>query len=169
MEDQAELIKQQMQDKRAELSEKLGQLEQKVTGNLSSASNSVTETVQNVQESVQETVDSVKQAFDLSSHVREHPWVAVGGAVLVGYLAHEFLTHAPAAMAQSATSSSGGGSLSQLGQFAARTALQLVGNAVRQAMPPDVSSTIGQMFDQVTESLTPEQPRSSNASSNGKH
>lgn len=168
MEDQAELIKQQMQDKRAELSEKLGQLEQKVTGNLSSASDSVTETVQNVQESVQETVDSVKQAFDLSSHVREHPWVAVGGAVLVGYLAHEFLRHAPAAMQQGATSS-GGGSLSQLGQFAARTALQLVGNAVRQAMPPDVSSTIGQMFDQVTESLTPEQPRSSNASSNGKH
>jgi hypothetical protein len=51
----------------------------------------VQETVQTVTGSVQETVEDVKGFFDLPSQVDRHPWLMVGGSVVVGYLAGSVL------------------------------------------------------------------------------
>jgi ElaB/YqjD/DUF883 family membrane-anchored ribosome-binding protein len=101
MENEPELIRDQMQDTRTALSEKLEALETKVTGTVQNATAAVTETVEAVKESVtgtvgavqdtvQETVstvkESVKDAFDLPGHVERHPWLAMLGSVAVGFV-----------------------------------------------------------------------------------
>jgi len=47
--------------------------------------------VGNVTESVQDTVETVKEAFNISDHVRRHPWMSLSGAVAVGYVGGAFL------------------------------------------------------------------------------
>lgn len=123
MQDQAELIRQQMQEKRAELSEKLQTLgEMLPTETVAETVESVTETVTATAENVQETVQSMQEAFDLPKQVQEHPWLAVGGAVLVGYLAHGVLTSRQSLLAEP---------LRQLEGAAAQAAIELVGRAVQ--------------------------------------
>src|SRR5713226_6434711 len=82
-----EVIKQQMLETRASLAEKLETLEQQVVGTVHSATSAVTDTVESVKDAVQHTVEAVKDTFDLSHHVREHPWLMVGGSVTVGFAA----------------------------------------------------------------------------------
>ncbi len=111
--DEPEVIRQQMDESRAALTEKLGLLEEKVTETVQSATASVTETVQNATASVTETVDSVKdavqgtvdtvrhsvedtvvsvsEALDLALQVKRHPWGMVMGAMAVGYVAAQLL------------------------------------------------------------------------------
>jgi ElaB/YqjD/DUF883 family membrane-anchored ribosome-binding protein len=92
-----EVIKHQMLETRASLGEKLEMLEQQVVGTVQSATNAVSGTVESVREAVQETVElakesvhstveAVKDTFDLSLHVRRHPWFMMAGSVAVGYL-----------------------------------------------------------------------------------
>jgi len=102
------VIERQMQETKESLTEKVAALEQQVTGTLENASTTVQETVQavretveSVKESVAESVstvkdtltdsvssvaDSVKRTFDVSGHVRENPWLAVGGAAVAGFV-----------------------------------------------------------------------------------
>jgi ElaB/YqjD/DUF883 family membrane-anchored ribosome-binding protein len=98
MDDQEEMIRQQMQQTRESLSEKLETLEQQVVQTVQGATTAVSETVESVKEavqgtvetvkgSVQDTVESVKSTFDLGRHVQEHPWFMVGGATAAGFLA----------------------------------------------------------------------------------
>jgi ElaB/YqjD/DUF883 family membrane-anchored ribosome-binding protein len=100
-----EVIKQQMLETRASLADKLETLEQQVVGTVHSASTAVTDTVDSVKEAVQQTVelaktsvhdtmDAVKDTLDLSRHVREHPWIMVGGSVSVGFVAGRLLDRA---------------------------------------------------------------------------
>jgi len=102
MENETELIRDQMAETRSSLSEKLEALQEQVLGTVEGTTRTVTETVEAVQEavqdtvgtvkeSVQETVDSVKSAFDLSEQMDKHPWLMVGGAVVVGYLGSRML------------------------------------------------------------------------------
>ena len=66
MEDAPEVIRQQMEDTRASLSEKLESLEQQVVG-----------TVHDARDAVADTVQSVKDAFDIKLQTRRHPlWPA---------------------------------------------------------------------------------------------
>jgi ElaB/YqjD/DUF883 family membrane-anchored ribosome-binding protein len=96
MENEPEVIRQQMNETRASLAEKLETLEQQVVGTVQGATASVTETVENmrdavkdtvasVQGSVRETVETVKDTFDLSQAVYRHPWIAVGCSAAAGY------------------------------------------------------------------------------------
>jgi ElaB/YqjD/DUF883 family membrane-anchored ribosome-binding protein len=102
MENEPEVIRDQMQETRTALTEKIEALEQKVSNTVEAATSTVTETVQNVTEAVQDTVgtvkdtvegtvstvkESVRDAFDLPGHVQRHPWVAMAGSVAVGYVA----------------------------------------------------------------------------------
>jgi len=91
-----ELIQQQMAETRASLAEKLETLEQKVVGTVEGATTAVNETVDVIKDSVQETVatvndtvkesvETVKDWFDVEAHVRERPWLMMGGSVAVGY------------------------------------------------------------------------------------
>jgi len=112
--DEPEVIRQQMDESRAAITEKLGLLEEKVAETVQSATASVTETVQNATASVTETVDSVKgavqgtvdsvrhsvedtvtsvsEALDLALQVKRHPWAMVMGAMAVGYVGAQMLT-----------------------------------------------------------------------------
>jgi ElaB/YqjD/DUF883 family membrane-anchored ribosome-binding protein len=98
MDHEAEMIKQQMEEKREDLTKKLEQLENQVVETVQSTTSAVTGTVENVKEvvqetvqtvkgSVEETVDSVKKTFDLSYQVGRHPWLMLGGSVAVGFVA----------------------------------------------------------------------------------
>jgi len=101
MENEPELIRDQMQETRTSLTEKLEALETQVSSTVQSATAAVTDTVEavkntvadtvgSVKDSVQETVstvkESVKDAFDLPGHIEKHPWVAMLGSVAVGFI-----------------------------------------------------------------------------------
>ena len=101
-------IREQMEDTRTSLTDKLETLEKQVANSVSDATTNVTDTVEAVKESVQETVSSVKDSvqetisavkesmhqgvtavkdfFDIPSHVDHHPWAMMGGSVALGYV-----------------------------------------------------------------------------------
>src|SRR5262249_8142063 len=105
---ETELIKQQMGQTRASLTEKLETLENKVLGTVNDTTSTVSNTVQQVTSTVRDTVrevgatvrettgdvragvreavSSARDAVDLSRQVREHPWLMLGGSVVAGYV-----------------------------------------------------------------------------------
>jgi len=96
------MIRQQMEDTRAALVDKLETLEQQVVGTVSGTTAAVAETVASVKEAVQETVETVKEsvqegvssvrdAFDLSRQVDQHPWLFLAGSVALGYVGGRLL------------------------------------------------------------------------------
>jgi ElaB/YqjD/DUF883 family membrane-anchored ribosome-binding protein len=98
MDNESEVIRQQMEETRTSLAEKLETLEQQVVGTVQGATTAVADTVESVKDAVQETVstvqESVHDALDLSRHVERHPWAMVGGSVALGYLAGRLLGRA---------------------------------------------------------------------------
>jgi len=110
------VIRQQMEETRASLQDKLEVLEQQVMNTVEDANqtvetvketveavkDSVTETVETVKETVQgtvetvkdtvhDTVTSVKEAFNFERQMREHPWPMFAGAALVGFVGGRLL------------------------------------------------------------------------------
>jgi len=90
------VIRQQMEETRADLAAKLETLEQHVVDTVTGTTSAVSETVENVKEAVQVTVEavkgsvqsgveSVKNAFDLSAQVERHPWFFMAGSVALGF------------------------------------------------------------------------------------
>lgn len=101
MSDTPEVIRQQMEATKAQLSEKLVSLETQVTDTVQSTGTAVNATVEAVQVTVetvtgavQDAVQSVSNAFDLRRQIEMHPLMAIGGAAVLGYLAVDFLTGA---------------------------------------------------------------------------
>jgi ElaB/YqjD/DUF883 family membrane-anchored ribosome-binding protein len=102
MAEEPDVIKHQMEETRADLTQKLETLEHQVVGTVQDATSAVSETVQTVKDTVSETVGSVKEAvtdtvdtvresvketFDLRLQVERRPWLMFGGSVALGYLA----------------------------------------------------------------------------------
>ena len=102
MAEEPDVIKHQMEETRADLTQKLENLEHQVVNTVQDATSAVSETVQNVKETVTDTVstvkeavsdtvesvkESVKETFDLPRQVDRHPWLMFGGSVAAGYLA----------------------------------------------------------------------------------
>lgn len=108
-----EETRQDIEDTRTSMTEKLGLLEERVRETLEETKSVVEDIVENVKDTVGETVEAVKdtvegakstvedivenvkgtmddtvttvkQAFDISRQVNQHPWLMVGGAVLLG-------------------------------------------------------------------------------------
>jgi len=77
-------LHQEIDQTRADLTEKLETLENQVRDTVASATENVGETIENVTSTVQETVENVKRTFDLNYQVQERPWTMVGGAVVAG-------------------------------------------------------------------------------------
>ena len=105
-----EVIRQQMEETKSHLSEKLVSLETQVAETVQSTGTAVNATVEAVQVTVetvtgavQDAVQSVSNAFDIRRQIEKHPLLAVGGAVVLGYLAVEFLTGATKKSGQSAS------------------------------------------------------------------
>jgi len=85
-----EVIRDEMEHTRANLADKLGALEEQVRETVSTASETVTSTVEGVKEvvsNVSETVENVTDTFNVSKHIDEHPWVAMGVAMAAGFVA----------------------------------------------------------------------------------
>jgi len=110
-----------MEDTRKDLADKVEKLEQKlagtvdtVTDTVASVKDTIADTVETVKESIQGTVqavtgtvgdtvetvtesvhtavDSVKEFFNVPHQVDRHPWLMMGGSVLLGYLGGRLLT-----------------------------------------------------------------------------
>lgn len=99
MSDTPEVIRQQMEETKTQLSEKLVSLESQVTETVQSTGTAVNATVEAVHETVdavtgavQDAVQSVSNAFDLRRQIERHPWLVLGGAAVLGYLAVDLLT-----------------------------------------------------------------------------
>jgi ElaB/YqjD/DUF883 family membrane-anchored ribosome-binding protein len=87
-----EVIRDEMEETRANLATKLEALETQVRETVSGASEAVSSTVEGVKDvvsNVTETVESVTETLNISKQVEEHPWVAVGIALGVGFLASQ--------------------------------------------------------------------------------
>jgi ElaB/YqjD/DUF883 family membrane-anchored ribosome-binding protein len=126
MADETEVIRERMEETRTDLSDKIEQLENKVMGTVQDATTAVSDAVQSakdvvesvkdsvegtvesvkdavegtvdsVNQTVHDTVESVRQTFDLPRQVGRHPWLMVGGAVAVGFVAGRLLNYVPAA------------------------------------------------------------------------
>jgi ElaB/YqjD/DUF883 family membrane-anchored ribosome-binding protein len=91
-----EVIKQQMDQTRAALTEKLETLENQVIGTVHDTSSTVSNTVHNVGDTVRDTLHdvratvnevmaSVRDALDVTRQIRRHPWLMMGGSVFAGY------------------------------------------------------------------------------------
>jgi gas vesicle protein len=120
MPDKSEVIMGQMDDTRKDLADKIEQLEKKVSGTVESVTDlveKVPETVETVKETIQETVStvkgsvedtveavkgSVKNFFDIPHHVDRHPWLMMGGSVLLGFLGGRLLLPRPRAAEETA-------------------------------------------------------------------
>ncbi|MBC8078698.1 MAG: hypothetical protein H7Y32_21660 [Chloroflexales bacterium] len=79
MDQRTEPIKQDIDNIRDSMTEKLSAIEDKVKG-------TVDETVEKVKGQVTDTVETVKQAFDIKQQVGDHPWAALGVSLLAGYV-----------------------------------------------------------------------------------
>jgi ElaB/YqjD/DUF883 family membrane-anchored ribosome-binding protein len=113
VDNELEVIRHQMEEKRASLAEKIDALENQVLDIVHETGDQVTNIVEEVKsgvgevvnevkstvetvvgdvkstantltEGVEKTVESVKETFNVSDHIRQHPWLALGGAFAVG-------------------------------------------------------------------------------------
>lgn len=110
MHNEEHLIKEQMEQKRVDLADKIETLESTLMGTVQdtlkgasdvvksvehtveSVTDSVQDSVAAVKETVAESVEAVKETFNLTHHVERHPWAMMGGAVLLGFLGGRMLS-----------------------------------------------------------------------------
>jgi len=92
VDNELEVIRNQMEAKRASLSDKLDALENQVletahdaTSAVNQIAKDVTEVVDNVTGDIQETVQSVKDTFNIGEKIRQNPWTSLAGAFAVGF------------------------------------------------------------------------------------
>jgi hypothetical protein len=94
---ETEMIKQQMGQTRAALTDKLEDLENKVLGTINTTTDTVAKTVgevgatvretaRDVRAALHETMSSVRDALDLSRQFQQHPWLMLTGSVAAGYV-----------------------------------------------------------------------------------
>jgi ElaB/YqjD/DUF883 family membrane-anchored ribosome-binding protein len=97
-----DVIRQQMEETRTSLTEKVEILEQKLANSVTETADAFTETVANVTDTVQETVANVKESmeegvetvkswFDLGAQVDQHPWAMVAGSMAAGFMLGTFI------------------------------------------------------------------------------
>jgi ElaB/YqjD/DUF883 family membrane-anchored ribosome-binding protein len=103
MDPQPDVIRQEIEETRSSITEKLETLECQVKGTVQTAKETVqsakeavtetietakatvTDTIDTVKSSVQETVQTVKRTFDLEYQVDRHPWAMSGLSVAAGF------------------------------------------------------------------------------------
>jgi len=177
VDNELEVIRHQMEETRTSLADKLGALESQVRGAVEDATHLVTdtaetvqETVHNVTDTVQDTVHNVAEALDLGKQVDRHPWAMMGGAVAVGFVGGMMLP-GPATVAQAAGTAAASISgpalqngpasepgpmhdaLQALKGLALGALMGVVRDAVVKAIPPDYTSDVTRMVDELTTKL----------------
>jgi len=94
VDNELEVIRDEMEQTRANLADKLGALETQVRETVSGATEAVNSTVEGVKDvvsSVSDTVESVTDTFNVSKQVEQHPWLALGAAVAAGFVAAQVI------------------------------------------------------------------------------
>jgi hypothetical protein len=98
----AETIRQQMDETKFQLSDKLESLELQVSETVQQTGAAVNTTVAAVQETVESVTEgfrdaaqSVTNAFDLRLQIERHPWIVVGGSFVLGYFLNDLLSGSP--------------------------------------------------------------------------
>lgn len=82
MDQREQEIIEDLEQTRASLAEKLELIEEKVQETVESATTTVGEAI----ETVGDTIGRVKRTLDLRYQIAQHPWLALGGAVVAGYV-----------------------------------------------------------------------------------
>lgn len=96
-------VRGEIEGRRAALAEKLGALEHKLVSTVQGSTDAVAgvmatvkETVATTVREVRETAAAVASTFDVPAHVRRNPWLAVGGAALLGFVVGSLLARSRA-------------------------------------------------------------------------
>ncbi len=87
MNDTPDFLRKQMQETKAQLSEKLESLEQQFSDAIQSTGTAVNSTIQ----AVEQATHTLSNALDIRRQIDRHPWLVLGGAILVGYVAVDLL------------------------------------------------------------------------------
>jgi ElaB/YqjD/DUF883 family membrane-anchored ribosome-binding protein len=87
MDTEPAVIRQEIDETRQSLTEKLETLENQVMGTVKHARETVQDTIDTVKTTVTDTVDSVKQTFDVEYQVKQHPFVCAGLSFAAGVMA----------------------------------------------------------------------------------
>lgn len=131
-----ELIQEQMKETKSQLSDKLESLEQQLhvadaVQTTRTAVAATAEAVQATAATVSGAMQSVSDAFDVRRQITQHPWVALGGAAALGYVAHQLMSESQQKAAPPL------GEAATLGEFAA-----VNGHAAeQQAHPINLAAT----------------------------
>jgi ElaB/YqjD/DUF883 family membrane-anchored ribosome-binding protein len=91
MDPQPDVIREQIEETRSSLTDKLETLEAEVKETYVSAKESVEETIHNVKETVHNATETVKRTFDVRYQVDRHPWGMLGLSLVGGLLLGGFL------------------------------------------------------------------------------
>lgn len=97
MDQEPEVIRQNIEETRSDLTRKIEVLEHEVIGTVKGTTAKVADTVENVKNTVENTVENVKdtiestfetvrETFDLRLQTERHPWAMVGLSVGTGYV-----------------------------------------------------------------------------------
>jgi hypothetical protein len=94
-----ELIQEQMKETKSQLSDKLDSLEQQLhvadaVQTTRTAVAATAEAVQATAATVSGAMQSVSEAFDIRRQITQHPWIVLGGAAALGYVAHQLMSEA---------------------------------------------------------------------------
>jgi ElaB/YqjD/DUF883 family membrane-anchored ribosome-binding protein len=92
MDPQPDVIREQIEETRSHLTEKLETLEAEVKGTVQTAKETVEGTISSVKETVHNAKETVKRTFDPSYQVDHHPWVMLGLAAVTGVVAGALLS-----------------------------------------------------------------------------
>jgi hypothetical protein len=87
MNDTPDFLRKQMQETKSQLSEKLESLEQQFSDAVQSTGTAVNSTVQ----AVEHATHFLSNALDVRRQINRHPWLVLGGAIVVGYVAVDLL------------------------------------------------------------------------------
>jgi ElaB/YqjD/DUF883 family membrane-anchored ribosome-binding protein len=91
MDPEPDLIRQQIEETRSSLTDKLETLEAEVKETVQSARETVQETITGVKETVENAKETVKRTFDIPYQVNRHPWGMMGLSLVSGVIAGALL------------------------------------------------------------------------------
>jgi ElaB/YqjD/DUF883 family membrane-anchored ribosome-binding protein len=156
---------------------------QAVSGTVEGVKETMAGAAESMKVTFQNAADTVREAFDLPAQVDRHPWLMVGGAVAVGFVAGKLLDYAPDAMAavgsaaesgewfaESAKSAAGaaasaagglmstaesmfGPEINKLKELALGALLGVIRDVAVKAAPETMSRQVGDIFDSFTSKL----------------
>jgi len=96
MDEEANVIRSDIEETKKSLSKKLGLLEGQVRGTVDDAKTTVESTIENIKNTVEKTVDNVKQTLDPIHQMKTHPWAMLGGSIVTGIAVGTWLAKRPA-------------------------------------------------------------------------